>query len=334
MNEEELPIIDITEPIPPDNNAPSTHQISNFDDPDLLPLWALSPDEKARRKAERERILDALEEEERLEQLREAEIARAKWREEMDKRKEAQKTEMENLKRARELQKKMGRALVRSVIQSREEEEEKRKAELAQADQKAAAARKASSLKPKKSVTFADEHQDIEEGASSGAASKGKAIDWGDVVPARLRPIGQGLDRTPMKMHVVERHPKAFRAPVSPIPQGDSDDEDGPGSMADADSDTGEVVHSDHSSEDGGQRSPPQSESDEDSDLPPDEGPGDWGTDDFDYARHQREVALEYYEKRQTIGAEVASAMRSHSHDDNDWDQPVSSSSAAPKMCR
>ena len=105
----------------------------HFDDPDLLPTWALSPAEQARRRAERERILDLLEEEERLQERKDAEDAREQLQKEMEKRKEAAKTEVENLKRARELQKKMGRALIRSVVESRDKEEKER-IELAEKD--------------------------------------------------------------------------------------------------------------------------------------------------------------------------------------------------------
>ena len=237
MNEEGLPIVDINEPLAGPEPA-TADQFSHFDDPDLLPLWALSPAEKARRKAERERILDALEEEETMEQTREAEAARARWDEEMERRKEAQKTEMENLKRARELQKKMGRALLRSVVDHRENEE-KQKAEIEKADREAAA--KKTGLKPKKSVTFADEC--IVD--SSPVPDKGKGVDWGDVSPARLRAKGQPslltkdhMEHLPMKMHVVERHPRVH-SPAPPPAEGDSDDESDSGSLVDADSEDG-----------------------------------------------------------------------------------------------
>ena len=209
----------------------------------------MSPAERARRKAERERILDALEEEEQLERTREAEIARVRLHEEMEKRKQAQRTEMENLKRARELQKKMGRALLRSVVDNREQEE-KQKAEMEKADREAAA--KKASLKPKKSVTFADEP--VKE--DSPTSERGKGIDWGDVAPARLRAKGptslltkDHMEHLPMKMHVVERHPRV-RSPAPPArEEGDSDDESDAGSLVDADSEDGVIHHADRASD-------------------------------------------------------------------------------------
>ena len=44
--------------------------------------------------------------------------------------------------------------------------------------------------------------------------------------------------------------------------------------------------------------------------------------------QHQREIALAYFEKRNTIGADAARAMSAHSHDldddDDDWEQEAS----------
>ncbi|KAJ3558498.1 hypothetical protein NM688_g892 [Phlebia brevispora] len=325
VNEEGLPIIDINEPLRPDEEAAdNTDQLGNFDDPGVLPLWTLSSAEKARRKAECDRILDTLEEEERLEETREAEAARARWAEEMEKRKEASKAEIENLKKAREMQKKMGKALLRSVVEGKEREE-KEKAEMEHADREAAAKKK--SLKPKKSVTFADQH--IEHGEPR--SSKGKDIDWGDVAPGRLRSHGQSalltrdhMEHLPMKMHVVERQPRRLRSPEPPAQEGDSDDESATGSLAAADSEDGDVIHSDHlESDDEGNHSPLDSDEDGSEDgLPEDQKHEDWGGEDFDYAQHQREIALEYYEKRKAISTEVSAAMRAHTHDNDEWNQP------------
>ncbi|KAF7793154.1 hypothetical protein EIP86_004263 [Pleurotus ostreatoroseus] len=336
VNEDGLPIIDINEPIDTnDAAAPNTDQLSNFDDPGLLPLWTLSPAEKARRRAERDRILDVLEEEERLQQTREAEATRAQWHQEMEKRKEAAKTEMENLKRARELQKKMGRALLRSVVESKERDEENEKADMAKADREAAAKR---ALKPKKSVSFADE---IAEEAEP-MPSKGKEVDWGDVALGRLRTQGQSSlltkdreDKLPMKMHVIERHPRAMRSPEPPAQDGDSDDESAAGSLAAADSEDGEIICPDFDSADEDHIGPPTSDPESEDGLHGDEH-DEWGGDDFDYAQHQREIALEYYEKRRAIGAETAGAMRAHTHDEDEWDQPevpleATLASAGPK---
>ena len=96
--------------------------------------------------------------------------------------------------------------------------------------------------------------------------------------------------------------------------------------MEDPEDDQGLVGDLPSASDDEIGNAPLPSESDDDEEgLPPDDDVADWGGEDFDYARHQREIALEYYEKRKTIGAEVNSAMRAHSHDDEDWNQAVGS---------
>ena len=288
----------------------------HFDDPDLLPTWALSPAEQARRRAERERILDLLEEEERLQERKDAEDAREQLQKEMEKRKEAAKTEVENLKRARELQKKMGRALIRSVVESRDKEEKER-IELAEKDRLVEGNK---APKAKKSVSFAD---DIDEKGRIKSTEKETSVDWGDVVPGTLRPGGKSVserqDRLPMKLHVVERHPRCLGQSAHQPIERDSDDESDSGPAADTDSDNGFL---------GAHTQPPESE-ESDEDLPDDEQISDWNDDDFDYAQHQREVALEYYNKRQAMGIEASSAMRAHTHDEDEWDQPVSFNTVA-----
>lgn len=331
LNEEGLPIIDIVEPVKDDvaSPRPPAHVASPpiFDDPDLLPHWALSPAEKARRKAERERILDLLEEEERVEQEREEQAARERWRAELEKRKEAAKAELESLRKARDLQKKMGKALLRNVIESNERAEKDKEQEAKEwQEQKARETEKV-----KKSVSFADELGAANEEASTSA---GKANQWGDVALARLRKGKASLltraqiDSQPMKMDVVERHPAGTRSESPPQKvEADSDDESIPGSPVPADSDEGEIIRSDADSEEHSQHDSPASDSDAtDVEQMSDDGePVTWQEEDFDYAQHQREVALAYYQKRATIGMEAYSAMRAHTHDEdaNEWDQPV-----------
>ncbi len=296
------------------------HPTGPFDDPDVLPQWALSEEEKARRKAERERVLDLLEEEERVEQERDRAAARERWQADLEKRKEASKTEIENLKRARELQKKMGRALLRNVIETRDrdEQEKARQAQELRDRELAEAAKKP--LKPKKSVSFVGVGDESDEESPS---PKKKGMDWGDVAPGRLRAKAKSpvltkaqVQNQPMKMEVVERIHGTQRPPVSSttIAGVDSDDESEPESQpAEGESDTSQRLH-------------------HDSDSPAtdievgDEEHIEWDDDDLDYARHQREVALAYHEKRATISAEVSSAMNAHSHEgeENEWDQPVS----------
>ncbi|KAI0345358.1 hypothetical protein BDW22DRAFT_1354280 [Trametopsis cervina] len=306
LNEEGLPIVDINEPVTAADFAFRPDPGSSFDDPDLLPLWTLSATEKARRKAERDRILDLLEAEEKVQERRDAEAAREHYLQEMENRKQAAKTEMENLKKARELQKKMGRALIRSVVENRDQEEKER-VQQAEHDRLVAETKVP---KAKKSVSFAD---DIDDNGRIKSADKGKDTDWGDVAPGTLRPNGQvSSDRQPMKLHVVERHPRGLdQSTLSHQP--DSDDESDSDVVEDTeDGDTEDDAFGSHNLE----------PVDSDEDLPGDEEISEWNDEDLNLASLQREAALAYYAKRQTIGAEAASAMRAHSHEEDEWDQP------------
>lgn len=248
-----------------------------------------------------------------------AEATRKRLEQELEKRREAAKDDMEKLKQARELQKKMGRALIRSVVESRDRAEQE-KAEQEEQDRLAAAHRP---LKPKKSVSFAETSP--EEINPPGADVKGKGVDWGDVAPGTLRKPESSAtqrDRPVMKMNVVERTPSgALRSP-GPPPR-DSDDESEPEDYGDVGSNDGDSDR-DHHFDIDDDTHPPQSGSDDSGDDHiADEEPSEWNDEDFDTARHQREVALEYYEKRKTIGADVMSAMRAHTHGEDEWDQPV-----------
>ena len=99
----------------------------SFDDADLVPLWELPPAEQARRRAERDRILDMLEEEELIQQAKEEAEERERFQAELQKRKQAAEAEMDALKKAREMQKKMGKALLKNIVVAREREEEERR---------------------------------------------------------------------------------------------------------------------------------------------------------------------------------------------------------------
>jgi len=228
INEEGLPIIDINEPETSISEAaPAT--TASFDDPYILPQWTLSPDEKACRKAETGRILDLLEEEERLEAEREERSERERFSEDLERRKQAAKSEMEDLKKAKELQKKMGRALVRNVVESKEQKEKESAQELKDAEAARAAEDTRKPLKSKKSVTFAADvsGQDVE-----AAGVTGHPGEWGDVISARLNRGKPTLwsNSQPMKMDVVERRAGALRSPPPPpsAPEPDSDDESNP----------------------------------------------------------------------------------------------------------
>ncbi|KAI6131941.1 hypothetical protein EDD16DRAFT_1533751 [Pisolithus croceorrhizus] len=91
LNEEGLPIVEITEPVSPSSEAQSGLPFT--EEPDLIPLHVLPPSERERPPSRKE---------------------------EMRRRKEAARMEYEHLKQAKELQKKMGRALVGSTSGSSE----------------------------------------------------------------------------------------------------------------------------------------------------------------------------------------------------------------------
>ncbi|KAF9648982.1 hypothetical protein BDM02DRAFT_3269018 [Thelephora ganbajun] len=289
LNEEGLPIIEITEQVGPEQASTSNDLASPFSVD--LPVWALSEEEKARRRAERERILDMLEEEERLEAEREA-----------AEEEESRAAKKKRLEAARELQKAMGRALVQNVKEFKAQEE-KAKNTLPEVD-RAVSTEESKRLKPKKSVSF-------DMPPEESPVSAGPQQDWGDVTPARLQPEQPTISvvHGPMKFQVIERFPQKLQLGTS---SKDSDDESNPEPVPDSDEDKPDSTpvkqvefHSDESTEDGG-------------DFEFDEG-----ETDLDAAQDQREIALAYYEKREKFAAQAAAVFSSHSHIEQDpWDRP------------
>ncbi|KAK0463827.1 uncharacterized protein EV420DRAFT_1638740 [Desarmillaria tabescens] len=295
VNEEGLPIIDINEPdfeIGSSSNKP-------FAEPDLIPLSSLSPAEVEVRKRERNRVLDMLEAEEEMLERKSNEAEKERRREALQNMKEAGREGVKNFAQTREMQKKMGKALLRNMAAAREKEE-KEKAEKEAEDLRKEKAR--TKKGPQKTVTFAvpEKEDDKEE--------ENVEHEWGDVAQGRLtstkRPtlLSKFNDSTlPMKMSVVERPPgQSNSPPETPQNLADSDDES----------------------------EPPLSEGGSSSDNPSDADEDVEEGFDMDYAQHQREIALEYHKKRETIGRDVSLAMRSHTHEEDEEEQP---SSSAPK---
>jgi len=289
INEEGLPIVEITEPIDPTDLRTSISLPTPVTVEPLLPLASLTDEVRATLRAKRNQILDQLEEEER-----QAEIAqrRREMGEKEDlsrKMKEDAIREKERLKEARELQKKMGRALLLNVSKAKEKERQEQAAQRRRDD--AADQDKKRSPTTKKTVAFAEHTEQIDRSLSETEPDSASSTDWGDLTAGRLtqrkRPtlLSQALlDQHPMKMNVVERMPSKETAQQTNLAV-DSDDDSEP----------------DHH---------PDSSSDE-------EGAPSLETDeiDFDTAQHEREVALEYYAKRNTIGKEAAQALVAP-HDD------------------
>lgn len=305
LNEEGLPIIDITEPVLAPSVTASVPILP--EEPVVLPLWTLPSIELERRRAERNRVLDLLEEEERIEVEKDEEAEEDEKQKTAQKRREAAKQDIAGLKAARELQRKMGRALVRDVTK-----QEEKKVELKDSPPPV---RK--ELKSRKSVSFALPDNDVMPPAREGQSEDG--VDWGDVVPARLRPLKSAAPTPPasygpMKTTVVERFPNTAATDCTSQNK-DSDDESAPGSLSISEDETPTTLQAyDHHDDE------ESSEEDEEGDLQLEDEEYD-----FDKAQHQREIALEYYEKRNRIGAQAAAALTSHSHDadEDPWDQPV-----------
>lgn len=294
LNEEGLPIIEITEPA----GAMSRSLAPPVTVEPLNPLTSLSPPDRERLRQKRDQILDLLEEEERQSELREQERENQERDEVLRKRKEEAAKEKDKLREAKELQKKMGRALLQNVGKAKEKEQQEKEAQRLK-DEQADLQRKSPSAK-KKTVAFVETPESMQKSEEEEVFA---GSSWGDLTPARLqntkRPTLASqslLDKHPMKMSVVERVPGGqITLPKPPLPMQkmvDSDDESDQGSSSE--SSEADVGTNDRE---------PVLENDD---------------FDFDFAQQQREIALEYYNKRNTIGQAAAAAMMNHTHDLND----------------
>ncbi|KAH9032030.1 hypothetical protein EDB85DRAFT_1957387 [Lactarius pseudohatsudake] len=314
LNEEGLPIIEITEPMesapePPPAATAGAAPIVDAEDTNFIPMYRLPPAQRARNKAQMNRLLDMLEEEERLEEERNEARDRRQRREELEQRKANAKAELERLKSLKDIQKKMGKALLRNMADAREKEEQEAALRVKE-DLELEETRR--SRKPRKSVSWA-------ELPKSERPSEGS--DGDDTWEAAHSP------KLPMRPDVVERFSsRPVGASSPPPPNADSDDESNPPSPVPVDSDEGDELQ------------PPLSDDtgDGDEDDPP-EGHASEDEFDIDAVQHQREIALAYFEKRNKIGADAARALSAHSHEPNDedeWDQeevPLDATLAGPR---
>ena len=288
VNEDGLPIIEITEPVE-DVDSLGAGITSVAQEDKLIPLASLPMTQRERLRQERERILDMLEEEERLEEQRERERLLEEKKDLIRKKVEEAAKQKDRSTTAREMQKKMGRAL----LGKNSTDEGKNDAEIM--------AGKADSAKPKKSVSFVAEPIESTEEAGSPERET-----WGDISLARLRPMNRPTlltkvdeTRQPMKTKVVERKivghvPTMQRRHLDSDDESDLDDKEDEASVDDGQ----ESPHAEQPLEDSASESDATNES----------------LEDLDFARHQREIALEYYAKRGIIGQAAAQALMSHSH--------------------
>jgi len=284
LNGDGDPIIEISEPV-----SETPEASAYLHEPDLVPIHSLSPAERERRRRERDRILDILEEEERLLQFKERREKEEKRKEDMRRRMEEAKSESEQLLQAKMLQKKMGKALLEAV---------------GKAGESKASENTTMQKSSKKKVTFS-EPVILEPTASANeeVTSSGQA-DWGDIVLGRLRSSPRvplvstaSADKYPMKVQVVERRrPNASTPTTENV--ADSDDESPISPLEDNETLGGEEDHI---------------LSRQDADSAEGETPAEPQYEDFDFdsAQHQREVAFEYFTKRHAIGHEAARAMES-----------------------
>jgi hypothetical protein len=308
VNEDGLPIIDITEPIAATAERGENNPLLVEEDR-LIPISSHPPSARERWRKERDRILDLLEEEERRDQVREEQANEEHRQEILRKRREAAAHEKAKLKAAKGMQKKLGKALLRSLAETGTKGEDDRKTMPAMNE----------SNKTKKTVTFAGLPDDSEESNGDSTTSlQRKPIEkeWGDVIPARLRSTpGPSLmpSRQPMQLTVVERCPASQQTPLptTAAKEPDSDDESDPGLLNDSE----QQADSPRSPVNSDDNLPPDSDVDENLVLEEDL--------DLDLAQHQREIALQYHEKRSKIGQVAAAAMMNHSHSDDDIGRAV-----------
>jgi hypothetical protein len=291
LNEEGLPIVEITEPISSMTTNTVSHIASQSASSSEVHTFTehvsqLSQEGRAQERATIDQFFDELEAEEELEEAKNAELEQLRLHEEYERRKANAAKELERLCAATAMQKKLGKALLRGLSEN------------------------SSTNEP---ILRAESNEDSEEGEHKGSKLNAKKVTFSESVEekptasrSRLLSSSSGLgtrplyNDQPMKFQVVERtSTKPAVASLNPShPEGDSDDDSIDGL-------------------------PDSHDGDEDGEV--EEDPVLQDETDFDDAQHQREIALAYYEKRATVGQDTARAMAAHSHEpiENEWDQPV-----------
>jgi len=300
VNEDGLPIIDISESLPQTEGS-NRQQEPMIQDVPLIRLSSLPTVAREKLRQHRDRILNELEEEEHQEEARQKKAEREEREELLRKRKVEAVNEQARRQQATELQKKMGRALMRNMGFSRKESDSFIK-EGDTAKQENPQTR-TDTRERKKTVTFV-EPQD--------SGSNINKPEWNDVTAARLRAGKRPTllqpflpDANPVKFNVIERMPavdvsttSSRPTPFSPFTK-DSDDESEP--------EDNPIPCSDNSDGD---------EASAEGLLDSEEDNGEAELEnqyDLDFAQHQQEIAMEYYNKRNIIGQDVARAMIDHS---------------------
>ncbi|THH09350.1 hypothetical protein EW145_g2080 [Phellinidium pouzarii] len=311
LNEEGLPIIDITEPI---SEATKPFQPSKafVAEPDHVPLSALPEQERQTLRAQRDHVLDMLEEEEKREAEKAVERERRQGKEELAKRKDVSSTETNKRLAERDMQKKLGKALLKNLAKQRDREE-KEKAVVTTTIANRVQSLSSNNLKPKKSVSFANVSEAQEE-----KPKQKPPVPLGDVSLGALR---AGMPKAkfkadimisqPMRLEVVERAPGEHREHLHK--EQDSDDESSP-----------EEYQGPEADDDDEENTPPLDGDFDDSGTSTKSYDGSENEDvDYSQARIQREVALEYIRLRESVGAEAQQALGPHLQGrEGEWDQP------------
>ena len=282
----------------------------------FVPMHKLSDIQRSQRRERANRILDMLEAEE--EQTARAAAEREHTQtSELSQEQRLADAQAEAARRlaAREMQKRMGKALLKNFAEQREQEEKARRADERREEEARSVMPSPARIKPRKSVSFAN----VPDVDKVTPKSKPSAA-WGDVsvnaFKAGMPKVtlkSELLSNQPMKLDVVERIPGKQQESTNREDR-DSDDESIP-----------DVLDADADDDDDDEETPPldgdfdDSDVSSKSDLDPDDDEFD-----FDQASVHREVALEYLRLRETIGAEAHQAMTAHSHvGENEWDKPV-----------
>lgn len=187
VNEEGLPIVDISEPldaiIPPNPAVTDEGLLPNISnetlflhDGDPPPLSSLTREQRESLNARRDRILDQLEAEEEQERLKEEERERREMLDEYEKRQALAASDKERKLAAKELQKKMAKALMKDFMSS--------KGEQVTPDPSGSAASTpvddVKDPKTKKTVKFAEDVNSPESGLTQ-SMTKGSMVQLGDV---------------------------------------------------------------------------------------------------------------------------------------------------------
>ncbi|KLO18543.1 hypothetical protein SCHPADRAFT_993438 [Schizopora paradoxa] len=318
LNEEGLPIIEISEPAEESEgrrtNDASQPEIEITEEPDVIPLSLLSDQERARIQARCNKILDIFEEEEEKELATEEEREERERLEELAKREAEAKAERAHKLAQREMQKKMGKALLRNIAEARAKEEQEKSEMLASpvAGPSSCPTSPGGSRKPKKKVSFANiPDVDVEKPKLEQEKSH---LTLGDVSVGilkgntkRVRLKKDELANLPMKLEVVERIPGQWRSNSGVEErEADSDDDSSPEDVTQPHAD-------DEDDEDEDEwRSYGNLEDEEDDD----------DLDTLTQAHLQREVALSYIEKRNAIGPDLQELASSEGKGEHEWDAP------------